>query len=195
VRTGTTTGVRTVSCAVHRPLTATGEDRVDGGGRAAEATQEVEAMIVKAALGGAALVLGIAVGWATSPGTELERVGEIQVVDDDAVRRSDLDDEVTSEEDEDEGDGDRTAGDDGTGGGNNTGDGDRTAGDDGTNGGNNTGDGNRTAGDDGTNGGNNTGDGDGTWGNDGTAGGANTVSYGGGGGGGASASWSGGGSR
>lgn len=51
----------------------------------------------------------------------------------------------------------RTAGNDGTRGGNNTGDGDRTAGNDGTRGGNNTGDGDRTAGNDGTRGGDNTG--------------------------------------
>jgi hypothetical protein len=40
--------------------------------------------------------------------------------------------------DDDEGDGDKTRGDDGTGGGNNTGDGDWTRGNDGTAGGNNT---------------------------------------------------------
>ena len=61
------------------------------------------------------------------------------------------------------------------------GDGDRTRGDDGTNGGNNTGDGDRTRGNDGTAGGNNTGDGDWTAGNDGTAGGDNTQAAGGGG--------------
>ena len=54
------------------------------------------------------------------------------------------------------------------------GDGDRTRGDDGTRGGNNTGDGDRTRGDDGTRGGDNTGDGDATWGNDGTGGGDNS---------------------
>ena len=75
---------------------------------------------------------------------------------------------------EDLDDGDDTAGDDGTGGGNNTGDGDRTRGDDGTGGGNNTGDGDRTRGNDGTDGGNNTGDGDATAGNDGTDGGDNS---------------------
>jgi hypothetical protein len=55
------------------------------------------------------------------------------------------------------------------------GDGDKTRGNDGTSGGNNTGDGDRTRGNDGTSGGNNTGDGDRTRGNDGTAGGDNTV--------------------
>jgi hypothetical protein len=54
------------------------------------------------------------------------------------------------------GDGDSTAGDDGTSGGNNTGDGDNTRGNDGTSGGDNTGDGDRTRGDDGTSGGDNT---------------------------------------
>ena len=55
-----------------------------------------------------------------------------------------------------------------------SGDGDRTRGDDGTDGGNNTGDGDRTRGNDGTGGGDNTGDGDATWGNDGTGGGDNS---------------------
>jgi hypothetical protein len=63
------------------------------------------------------------------------------------------------------------------------GDGDRTRGNDGTRGGNNTGDGDRTRGNDGTGGGNNTGDGDYTAGNDGTGGGDNTYVAGGGGGG------------
>jgi hypothetical protein len=54
------------------------------------------------------------------------------------------------------------------------GDGDSTRGDDGTRGGDNTGDGDATRGNDGTRGGDNTGDGDATWGNDGTAGGDNS---------------------
>jgi hypothetical protein len=92
-----------------------------------------------------------------------------------AIRRQDDDGPTLQVVDDDaEGDGDNTAGDDGTSGGNNTGDGDNTAGNDGTSGGNNTGDGDNTAGDDGTSGGNNTGDGDNTAGNDGTSGGNNT---------------------
>jgi hypothetical protein len=77
-------------------------------------------------------------------------------------------------EDDDEGDGDSTRGDDGTRGGNNTGDGDNTRGNDGTRGGNNTRDGDSTWGNDATRGGDNTGDGDSTWGNDATRGGDNT---------------------
>ena len=72
--------------------------------------------------------------------------------------------------DDDEGDGDKTRGDDGTGGGNNTGDGDNTRGNDGTRGGDNTGDRDNTRGNDGTGGGDNTGDRDATAGNDGTDG-------------------------
>jgi hypothetical protein len=95
-----------------------------------------------------------------------------------AARRddADLDDglQVIDVPDEPTGDGDDTAGDDGTSGGDNTGDGDSTKGDDGTSGGNNTGDGDNTRGDDGTSGGNNSGDGDATKGDDGTSGGNNT---------------------
>jgi len=82
--------------------------------------------------------------------------------------------ELVADEEPDPGDGDRTRGDDGTDGGNNTGDGDRTRGNDGTRGGDNTGDGDRTRGNDGTRGGDNTGDGDATVGNDGTGGGDNS---------------------
>ena len=57
---------------------------------------------------------------------------------DPALRRQDDDGFVLEVVDDDRGDGDDTAGDDGTSDGNNTGDGDRTAGDDGTSGGNNT---------------------------------------------------------
>jgi hypothetical protein len=94
------------------------------------------------------------------------------------LRKDDASAEVLTEEDDGDpeptGDGDRTRGDDGTGGGNNTGDGDRTRGNDGTRGGDNTGDRDATAGNDGTRGGDNTGDGDATWGNDGTGGGDNS---------------------
>jgi len=89
------------------------------------------------------------------------------------LRKDDSSTELVAEDD-DEGDGDATRGDDGTRGGNNTGDGDATRGNDGTRGGDNTGDGDATRGNDGTRGGDNTGDGDATWGNDGTGGGDNT---------------------
>ena len=82
--------------------------------------------------------------------------------------------ELVDDEQPDPGDGDRTRGNDGTDGGNNTGDGDRTRGNDGTRGGDNTGDGDATVGNDGTRGGDNTGDGDATVGNDGTGGGDNS---------------------
>jgi hypothetical protein len=72
------------------------------------------------------------------------------------LRKDDAALEIVQEEDDDEGDGDRTRGDDGTRGGNNTGDGDRTRGNDGTRGGNNTGDGDATLGNDGTGGGDNS---------------------------------------
>jgi hypothetical protein len=55
------------------------------------------------------------------------------------ARKDDGDDIGLAADDDDRGDGDRTRGNDGTGGGNNTGDGDRTGGNDGTGGGNNTG--------------------------------------------------------
>ena len=59
---------------------------------------------------------------------------------DPAIRRQDDDGPTLQVVDDDaEGDGDDTAGNDGTSGGNNTGDGDNTAGNDGTSGGNNTG--------------------------------------------------------
>jgi hypothetical protein len=56
-------------------------------------------------------------------------------------RKNELDDgpAFVGDDDDDRGDGDRTRGNDGTSGGNNTGDGDRTRGNDGTSGGNNTG--------------------------------------------------------
>ena len=72
------------------------------------------------------------------------------------LRKDDPGAELVSADDDDEGDGDRTRGDDGTRGGNNTGDGDRTRGNDGTRGGDNTGDGDATWGNDGTGGGDNS---------------------------------------
>ena len=80
----------------------------------------------------------------------------IQLVDNVDARKNELDDDVRVA-DTDEDDGDRTRGNDGTGGGDNTGDGDRTRGNDGTGGGDNTGDGDWTGGNDGTGGGDNTG--------------------------------------
>jgi hypothetical protein len=68
------------------------------------------------------------------------------------LRKDDSSPELVPEDD-DEGDGDSTRGDDGTRGGDNTGDRDATRGDDGTRGGNNTGDRDATRGDDGTRGG------------------------------------------
>ena len=57
----------------------------------------------------------------------------------DEMRKNENDDEIAAAvSDDDEGDGDRTRGDDGTNGGNNTGDGDWTAGNDGTGGGDNS---------------------------------------------------------
>ena len=74
------------------------------------------------------------------------QVGAVELLgdsDDPAIRRQDDDLAPLAAVDLDDddvpsGDGDRTAGDDGTSGGNNTGDGDRTRGNDGTSGGNNT---------------------------------------------------------
>ena len=111
-------------------------------------------------------------------------IGVARTLDDDAtagdvepveLRKDDSSPELVAQagddDDEPSGDGDRTRGDDGTRGGDNTGDGDRTRGNDGTRGGDNTGDGDGTRGNDGTDGGFNT---DGTAGADGTAGGDNT---------------------
>ena len=72
------------------------------------------------------------------------------------LRKDDAGSELVSDEDDDEGDGDRTRGNDGTRGGDNTGDRDATAGNDGTRGGDNTGDGDATWGNDGTGGGDNS---------------------------------------
>ena len=79
----------------------------------------------------------------------------IQLQDKKAIKKQEGDEVVTVQRDEgdDTGDGDRTAGNDGTSGGDNTGDGDRTAGNDGTSGGDNTG---GAVGGDDTGGGDNT---------------------------------------
>ena len=82
--------------------------------------------------------------------------GDAQAVDSIDLRKDDSSAELVAEEDDDEGDGDGTRGDDGTGAGNNTGDRDSTRGNDGTRGGNNTGDGDATGGNDGTGGGDNS---------------------------------------
>jgi hypothetical protein len=100
--------------------------------------------------------------------------GDAQAVDTIDLRKDDNSAELVAEQDDDEGDGDDTRGDDATGGGNNTGDRDSTRGNDGTRGGDNTGDRDSTRGNDGTRGGDNTGDGDATGGNDGTSGGDNS---------------------
>ena len=93
-------------------------------------------------------------------GTAFAALADDDGGDDDGVQAIELrKDDATAElvsDDDDEGDGDRTRGDDGTSGGNNTGDGDRTRGNDGTGGGDNTGDGDATWGNDGTGGGDNS---------------------------------------
>lgn len=86
------------------------------------------------------VALGIALG---GIGAALaDRVGSddrsaVQLATDVDARKNDADDDIVVLDD-DEGDGDKTRGDDGTSGGNNTGDGDWTAGSDGTGGGDNT---------------------------------------------------------
>jgi hypothetical protein len=109
----------------------------------------VLAVAVAIAFGGVGAALA---DWrGADPGPAIEVAG----VD---ARKSEVDDDIAFvEDDDDQGDGDKTRGNDGTSGGNNTGDGDRTRGNDGTSGGNNTGDGDQTGGNDGTGGGNNTG--------------------------------------
>jgi hypothetical protein len=88
------------------------------------------------------------------------------------LREDDGADQIVDEDDQ--GDGDNTRGDDATAGGNNTPDGDDTDGNDGTQGGDNTPDRDSTGGNDGTGGGDNTPDRDRTAGNDGTGKGNNT---------------------
>jgi hypothetical protein len=82
--------------------------------------------------------------------------GDAQAVDTIDLRKDGNSGELVAEQDDDEGDGDDTRGDDATGGGNNTGDRDSTRGNDGTRGGDNTGDGDATGGNDGTGGGDNS---------------------------------------
>ena len=95
------------------------------------------------AAGGAAVLAlsGIASMVVLNPGPP--DVAAIDLVGEPAIRREDdagpALDAVPDDDDDNSGDGDRTRGDDGTGGGDNTGDGDRTRGDDGTGGGDNTG--------------------------------------------------------
>jgi hypothetical protein len=118
--------------------------------------------VVALALASGGIGAALAEWRSSDAGAAIELAGDFD------ARKSAADHDVGFvEDDDDKGDGDRTRGNDGTSGGNNTGDGDRTRGNDGTGGGNNTGDGDWTGGNDGTGGGNNTG-----------------VSWGGGGGGG-----------
>ena len=105
---------------------------------------------------------------------KFEALAAVELRKDDALADAEL---VDDEDERDRGDGDKTRGDDGTDGGDNTGDGDGTEGNDGTGHGDNTPDGDDTAGNDGTH------DGDGTgndvsagFGGDGTLGGGG-VSY------------------
>jgi hypothetical protein len=108
------------------------------------------------------LVACLAIGGGIAALTDTDDDSPVEAIDldDGVLRRNDAGDEIAGADDDDNRnkDGDRTKGNDGTGGGNNTGDGDRTKGNDGTGGGDNTGDGDATDGNDGTGGGNNTGD-------------------------------------
>lgn len=100
-----------------------------------------------------AIVALLAIGGVTSAIADLGGTDDASGVE---LRKDDSLGEVELVDDDDEGDGDDTRGNDGTGGGDNTGDRDNTRGDDGTNGGDNTGDGDNTGGNDGTDGGDNT---------------------------------------
>jgi hypothetical protein len=82
--------------------------------------------------------------------------GAAEAVEPLELRKDDRSPELVAEDDDDEGDGDSTRGDDGTRRGDNTGDRDSTRGNDGTRGGDNTGDGDATWGNDATGGGDNT---------------------------------------
>ena len=89
-----------------------------------------------------AVALGLAIGGLGAAVTGWRPLGQedsVALANDDA-RKDDPDDDVAAA-DADEGDGDRTRGNDGTHGGDNTDDGDHTRGNDGTRRGNNTGDG------------------------------------------------------
>jgi hypothetical protein len=133
-------------------------------------------MIGKAAVFGLGVVLGLGTTAAVleaQRGPDRFSVVEVQSDDLEGNRPEDQV-AIALQDDADEGDGDGTRGDDGTGGGL-SGDRDRTAGNDGTRHGNNTGDSDRTVGNDGTGGGDNTG---GSYGGGGGGGG-----YAGGGGG------------
>ena len=93
---------------------------------------KIAVVVLAFAIGGLGIGAALADSRGSDPGSPIEL---------EEVRKSELDDEVeVAQEQDDEGDGDGTAGDDGTGGGDNTGDGDATRGNDGTNGGDNTGD-------------------------------------------------------
>jgi hypothetical protein len=83
-------------------------------------------------------LLSFGVGSAFADWRQADVGAAIQLADVDARKTEGGQDDVVQVGDEDEGDGDKTRGNDGTSGGNNTGDGDRTRGNDGTGGGDNT---------------------------------------------------------
>ncbi|HSL64358.1 MAG TPA: hypothetical protein VK874_06825 [Gaiellaceae bacterium] len=78
------------------------------------------------------------IGAAIADWREADAGDPVQLAADVDARKNDADDDLAAAGEDDEGDGDDTAGDDGTGGGANTGDGDNTAGNDGTGGSANT---------------------------------------------------------
>ena len=99
-------------------------------------------MLGKLMVVAAALAVALTAIMAGAVPDDAPAVAPVRLSDDDAIgRREDDGGEVVAIED---GDDDRTRGNDGTNGGNNTGDGDATAGNDGTNGGKNTGGGGGT---------------------------------------------------
>lgn len=94
-------------------------------------------MWAKISLAALVAVLAIGVAIVSAPGPEASGVAAINLGDDDDARR---DEDALTDVDgsDDDGDGDNTRGNDGTGGGNNTGDRDATVGNDGTAGGDNS---------------------------------------------------------
>ncbi|HEV2757681.1 MAG TPA: hypothetical protein VG318_18120 [Actinomycetota bacterium] len=92
----------------------------------------------KLAIAVLALSLAVGGGIAALADTNDDRSIGVIELEDGVLRKDDSADEVAGVDEGD--DADRTRGDDGTDGGNNTGDGDGTNGDDGTGGGHNTGD-------------------------------------------------------
>jgi hypothetical protein len=96
-------------------------------------TAKIAILAVAAALGFGGLGAALAEWRNSDPGQPIELASDVD------ARKNEADDARAVAGEDDDGDGDDTAGDDGTNGGNNTGDGDNTAGNDGTNGGDNTG--------------------------------------------------------